>query len=175
MAKSLQEQLMQAGLVDKKKAKSLDKAKQHAKRIKAPGLNEAAKLAQQAQQEKLDRDKALNQKRNDKIAQKEVLIQINQLIQSNKIEAKGDISYQFSDGKTVKKIYVNTELQTQLINGIVAIVRQNENYALVPKKVAEKLAQRDAELLVVLNSGDKVQLDSDDPYADYQIPDDLMW
>jgi len=32
VAKSLQEQLMKAGLVDKKKAKTLKKAQQHAKR-----------------------------------------------------------------------------------------------------------------------------------------------
>lgn len=176
MAKSLQEQLMQAGLVDKKKAKTLKKAQQHAKRTNTSGVDEAAKLAQQAKQEKLERDQALNQKRNEQVAQKEVLAQIKQLIQSNQIDhAKGDIAYQFSDGKTVKKIHVDAAQQSQLISGFIAIARLGESYALVPKKVAEKVAQRDADFIVVLNTGKEEQLDEDDPYADYQIPDDLMW
>ena len=176
MAKSLQEQLMKAGLVDKKKAKTLKKAQQHAKRTNAPGADEAAKLAQQAKQEKLERDQALNKKRNEQAAQKEVLAQIKQLIQSNQIDHKhGDIAYQFSDDKTVKKIYVDADQHSQLISGYIAIARIKEGYALVPKKVAEKVQQRDAEFIVVLNTAKKDHIDEDDPYADFQIPDDLMW
>lgn len=105
-----------------------------------------------------------------------MLAQIKQLIQSNQIEnAKGDIAYQFSDGKTVKKIHVDAAQQSQLISGFIAIARLGESYALVPKKVAEKVAQRDAGFIVVLNTGKDEQVDEDDPYADYQIPDDLMW
>ncbi|MBL4606736.1 MAG: DUF2058 domain-containing protein [Pseudomonadales bacterium] len=176
MAKSLQEQLMKAGLVDKKKANSLKKAHQHAKRTNSPEVDEASRLAKQVQKEKAERDKALSQQRNEQIAQKEVLAQIKQLIQSNQIDhAKGDIAYQFSDGKTIKKLYVNATLQSQLVNGIIAIARLKESYALVPKKVAEKISQRDASFIVVLNTGNEEHIAEDDPYADFQIPDDLMW
>ena len=35
--------------------------------------------------------------------------------------------------------------------------------------------QRDAQVIVLLNRNESVEVDEDDPYADYQIPDDLMW
>ena len=40
---------------------------------------------------------------------------------------------------------------------------------------AQKIAQRDPQVVVVLNQYEPTPVDEDDPYADYQIPDDLMW
>jgi hypothetical protein len=41
--------------------------------------------------------------------------------------------------------------------------------------VAQKFAERDADPVVMLNhKADAIELE-DDPYADYQIPDDLSW
>jgi len=44
-------------------------------------------------------------------------------------------------------------------------------------KVAEKIQQRLAEAIIVLhNTGQSAEVQAeDDPYAAYQIPDDLMW
>ncbi len=40
--------------------------------------------------------------------------------------------------------------------------------------IGEKIAQRDASIVVQIKK--KVQeVEEDDPYADYKIPDDLMW
>lgn len=181
MAKSLQEQLLSAGLVKKNKAKALRKAQQNIQRGKVTSESEEAKnLAQQSVQEKVQRDKALNQKKNEQARQKAVLAQIKQLIQSNQVATKdGDIAYQFSDGKKIKKIYVNKLLQSQLVKGILAIVKmpleQEPSYYLVPRAIAEKVAQRDAALVVTLNDATPAELADDDPYAEYKIPDDLMW
>ena len=51
----------------------------------------------------------------------------------------------------------------------------DSEYAIIPAVVADKIAQRD-ESYIVLNSAlsEDVQ-DEDDPYADFKIPDDLMW
>ena len=43
----------------------------------------------------------------------------------------------------------------------------------MPTTVAEKIRQRDEAAVVLLN--DRNVQDEDDPYADYPIPDDLMW
>lgn len=176
MAKSLQDQLLKAGLVDKKKAKTINKAKQHAKRTQSAEINEASELAQQAIREKAERDKTLNRQKNEQAKQKAILAQIKQLVKTNQIQGSdGDIAYQFTDGTSIRKVYVNSTLQSQLAQGHIAIVRQDDSYALVPRKVAEKIAERDVNFVVLLNDGSKEQVDEDDPYADYQIPDDLMW
>jgi uncharacterized protein YaiL (DUF2058 family) len=44
----------------------------------------------------------------------------------------------------------------------------------VPAVVADKIKQRD-ESVVLSQQAVNTDIDEDDPYADYQIPDDLMW
>ena len=53
-------------------------------------------------------------------------------------------------------------------------IRSARKKNLVPAAVAEKITQRQAESIVVLNAKQQ-QEDEDDPYADFKIPDDLMW
>lgn len=71
--------------------------------------------------------------------------------------------------------------QTQLINGRLAIVRlviDNSGeceYAIIPASVADKIAQRDADSIVVNSALSQEAQDEDDPYADFKVPDDLMW
>ena len=91
----------------------------------------------------------------------------------------GDIAYSFVDQGKVRNIYVTEQLQKQLSLGRLAIVTvaqgQNRIYELVPSGVAEKIAQRHEQAVVQMNTSDDSQADEDDPYADFQVPDDLMW
>lgn len=175
MADSLKAQLMKAGLADAKKAKKIE----HEKRLAAKGqANEAdaKQLAQQAQQEKLERDRELNRQQTEEKARKAQAAQIKQLIEAHRLDrAKGDTPYNFVDDKKVKKLYVTAPLQQQLVNGQIAIVRLEAGYELVPAVVAERIKTRDAAVVVLLNDKPSDQPAEDDPYKDYQIPDDLMW
>lgn len=176
MAKSLQEQLMKSGLIDKKKAKKIKTAQRISKRDQSEKIDEDKLRTKEALRAKTERDKELNRKKNEKASEKAVLAQIKQLIHSNQIDnTDGEISYQFSDGKSIKKIYINELLQTQLINGLIAITKLEESYLLVPRVIAEKISQRDAAFVIVLNKNEIEEIDENDPYADYKIPDDLMW
>ena len=65
-------------------------------------------------------------------------------------------------------------LQTHLIAGRLVIVCQGDNTELVPRVIADKIAERDASLVVRVNKT-STEIDADDPYAAFQIPDDLMW
>ena len=71
--------------------------------------------------------------------------------------------------------------QTQLINGRLAIARlavdnkPEGEYAIIPAVVAEKIAQRDASSIVLHSALSQDEQDEDDPYADFKVPDDLMW
>ena len=99
-----------------------------------------------------------------------------QLITLNRIDRqRGDVAYQFSDGTKIKKLYVTEELQGQLSKGKIAIARSGSGYELVPVAVADKISQRSETTIVLRNSTEKTQIEENDPYADYQIPDDLMW
>jgi len=63
----------------------------------------------------------------------------------------------------------------QIANGRLAIVKWEEQYKIVPKVVAEKISERDEKYIIHLETASKSIDDDNDLYADYQIPDDLMW
>lgn len=176
---SLQEQLLKAGMVDAKKAKAIEKEKRKAAKQAPKGqavVNETREQALLARAEKAERDREINRQQQEAAERKALAAQINQLIGMNRIDrGRGDTAYQFVDGKKIKKLYVTPLLQNQLSRGLVAIVNFHGQYELVPAAVAAKISQRDATVVLVHNEKTGEGVEDDDPYADYQIPDDLMW
>lgn len=175
MASSLQNQLLKAGLTDSKRAKKVHQQKLEEGKKAAEEVKEQVRLAQQA---KAERDKELNRQKKEELERKAIGAQIRQLIDMNKIDRqKADVAYQFTDHNKIKKLYVTELLLSQLVKGQIAVVRFADAYELVPARVAEKIAQRDADSIVVLNvpGAHETAVAEDDPYADYKIPDDLMW
>jgi hypothetical protein len=176
---SLQDQLLQSGLVDKKKAKQLKH--EHRKETKGrqkgqPHIDEHKEQAKRAQLEKVERDRQLNKEQQAEAEKKAIKAQIVQLITMNCIKRDhGDVPYQFTDGTRIKKMYVTRQIQKDLINGRLAIAKLGADYELLPAPAAEKIIQRDPQVIVALNQYETKGVDEDDPYADYQIPDDLMW
>lgn len=180
---SLQDQLLQAGLIDDKKAKQAkkDKRKQakQSRRSSEPVVDEVKQSAQAARAEKAERDRALNRQREQEMQEKAIADQIRQLIEThrqNKGAGPNDVEYNFTDDKLIKKMRVSPAVQRQIVRGQLAIVRLGEGYELVPRAIADKIAQRDEQAVVVANTPSaEQQSDDDDPYKDYVIPDDLMW
>ncbi len=174
MAISLKDQLLKAGLADAKRGRQADHAKRQAAKGRTEGES-AAELAQRTRAEQAEKDREANRQLLLAQEQKAVAAQIRQLVEVHRLPRGGDIAWQFTDGKKIKKLWVSEPQQYQLSHGQVAVVRHGEGYELVPTVVAEKIRQRDESVIVLLNSRcveDKVE---DDPYADYPIPDDLMW
>ncbi|MBY6187997.1 DUF2058 domain-containing protein [Marinobacter hydrocarbonoclasticus] len=173
---SLQDQLLKAGLVTKHDAKKANKAKHRALKAGKSVVNEAKADAAQKRVEQAERDRQLNAQRKAEAEKKALQAQIRQLITLNaQPRDKGDLAYNFSDNGTITKVYVTEALQQALINGQLAITKLDDQYHLIPAGVAEKVAQRDASAIILLNDKASDMPDEDDPYADYQIPDDLMW
>ena len=175
---SLQEQLLKAGIADEKKAKKIKQEQRKAKKANKgkPHVDEGKLAAQRVLAEKAERDREINRQRQAEAEKKAIFAQILQLVDINKIDRKqGEIAYQFTDGKKIKRLYVTNALQDQLVSGLLAIVKVRDSFELVPAGIAEKIKQRDASVVVLHNEKSADQLDEDDPYADYQIPDDLMW
>ena len=180
MSKSLQDQLLKAGLVGKKQANNIKK-EQHKKKkskqkSKEASVDETKVSAQQAIQEKAERDRQLNLERKAEADKKALVAQIKQLIEINKIaKGEGEVGYNFTDNNKIKKIYVTEQIQSDISRGRLAIVKLNDNYELVPKAIAEKIQARDESFVLLCVENAQQEVDEDDPYADYQIPDDLMW
>lgn len=180
---SLQDQLLKAGLVDKNRANKAKKEKQKkAKAARGSGAvisNEVSAAAQREQAKKIERDRQLNLQKQKESSLKAVAAQIIQLVEMNRLDpSDDDIGYSFVYDNRVKKIILNEELKNQLIAGRLAIVtivkNQLRKFEIVPAPVAEKIAQRDESCIVQLN--EKIGAEGeDDAYADYKIPDDLMW
>lgn len=182
MAGSLQDQLLNAGLSDTKKAKKLQKEKRKEKRVaqksRVEVVDEVKLAAQQAREEKLARDRALNQALNEEAQRKAIDAQITQLINNHKLDRRGgDIGFNFTCEQKIKKIYVTALQQKLLAAGSVAIARTEQNFELLPQIVANKIAERDAQRVIfcVQQTGDTLAAEERDWYKDYEIPDDLMW
>ncbi|KAA6185057.1 DUF2058 domain-containing protein [Thiohalocapsa marina] len=172
MANSLQDQLLKAGLVSDQQLKQAKSKKR--KQQRAGATDDAARRqVRQAASEKKRQDRELNRQREEEARRKAELVAIWQLIRDQRVPRDaGDLAYNFTDGSTLKRLYVNAEQQRQLVAGELAIVRQDDFYQLVPAQVAERVAAFDASLVLVRNTP---AAEEDDEYADYKVPDDLMW
>ncbi|MDO9422818.1 MAG: DUF2058 domain-containing protein [Methylobacter sp.] len=181
MAKlSLQEQLLKSGLVSAAQAKSVksDKRKQTQQQRKnnVEVVDEAKNLAQKAQAEKIERDRELNQLRQQQDEKKQLVAQIKQIIELNRLprDAEGS-AYNFTDNSKVKRLYVSETMRDQIAEGRLAIVKLGTNYEVIPADAARKIQQRDAAGVIVFNEQNKAADVVDDAYAEYQVPDDLIW
>lgn len=182
MAGSLQDQLLNAGLSDVKKAKKLDKEKRKQKRTahksRVEVVDEVKLAAQQAREEKATRDRELNQALNEAANRKAIEAQIVQLIENNKLDRRGgELGFNFTCDNKIKKVYVNSLQQKLLAAGKIALARSGESFELIPEQVASKIAERDAQRVIFCaqDTGDVLNGPENDWYKDYEIPDDLMW
>lgn len=182
MAHSLRDQFLKMGLVDKKQATQAKKAtykknKEEDKgRIQTPDENKAH--AQQALAEKKEQARSANLKLKEEARRKEEIAQFRQLIATNRLSLKdGSITYRFTDKNKVARIMLPTkEMVDDLSRGRLVIIREKVGYAVVPSSIAEKIRERQPDLIVLHNTSQTAsQADPDDPYAAYKIPDDLVW
>ena len=179
MGKSLQDQLLKIGMatdgqVKKAKAEKRKQQKQQQKNKVAEA--DSNKLsAQQAAAAKAERDRQLNRQKAIQAEQKAATAQVRQLIENNKqLQGDEEIAYKFVDAKKVKTIYVSDSIRQQLSKGKSVIVKLDQSYQVIPAETAEKIRARDEAVVILQNSSD-LEIDGDDPYAHYQVPDDLMW
>ena len=176
---SLQEQLLKAGLVDKNKVKQAnhDKIKQKKveRRTGTESVDETRLAALELQRQNAERAREFNAQRDAAARQKAIEAQIAQLVQKNRQDkGKGDVPYNFTHGSKIERIYVSAAVQAHLVAGRLVIVCQAGATELVPRIIADKIAERDPSSVVRVNKKSHV-VEEDDPYAAFQIPDDLMW
>lgn len=178
---SLQDQLLKSGLTNDNKIKQIkaDKRKQTKQKLNQgiEIVDEVKLSVEQARLQQVERDRVLNQQRKEADEHKALLAQIRELVDINRIhQDDSGLPYQFNDTNKVKKVYVTEKVRSLLVNGRAGIIKIDGHYHIVPIEIAHKIYQRDEASVIVLNQQVSQQSDHEnDPYADYQIPDDLIW
>jgi uncharacterized protein len=169
---TLQEQLLKAGLVSEKKLKKTQKSSKKS-RVQSREAKAAVETNKNAQRE---RDIELNKQREAQKLDKAVQAQVKQLIEMNKLDLQhGEIKYNFTDNNLIKSLYVTEQLRKELLNGLLSVARYEASFVVIPSSVAKKIAERDPQAIIENKTATEEVLAEDDPYAQYVVPDDLMW
>ena len=167
---SLQEQFLKAGLVNKNKVKQANQEKAKQKKVErrtgTQSVDEARLAALEIQRKNAERARELNAQRDAAATQ---MIQ-----QSRQSKGGGDIAYNFTHDNKIKRVHVSAKVREHLISGLLVVVCVGESIELLPKVIADKIAERDPSLVVEVKQASSGS-DEDDPYAAFQVPDDLMW
>jgi uncharacterized protein YaiL (DUF2058 family) len=177
---SLQEQLMKAGLVDKKKVKlaNQEKSKQHKIELRTgvEKQNETREAALETQRKNAERARELNAQRDAAAAQRAVAAQIAQMVKTNRqSKGNGDAAYNFTIGTKIERIHVSEKVREHLVAGRLAIVSHGGGFELVPRVIADKIAERAPDIVVRVAKAAPQAVEENDPYADFKIPDDFTW
>src|SRR5690554_3457469 len=176
MINSLQAQLLKAGLVDEKELKQAQRAKKKAIKNTPEKVHNPAAAVEKARAEKAERDRQLNQQRQEESARKEREAQAKQIIEQARLDrSSGETAYQFVVKNKIKKIHVTEEQFDKLSRGKLAIVRLSGQFQIIPLEAAEKVTERAPHWPVIIAKVEAEQIDEDDPYAAFKVPDDLMW
>ena len=187
MSGSLRDQLLKSGVASKQQAhkakqaiKKTSKANKNARR-NGNAVTESSKLGQEiarSEQQKAEKDRALNAARNAEREARELQHSVSQIIERNAIKTKGEDRYNFTLDNKIQHIYVDELQRKQLINGVIGIIEHGDTLYAIPAAVARRLAEKVASK-IMLNDADNSASESDDaeddPYAQYEVPDDLMW
>jgi len=145
-----------------------------------PVQSAATLAAQQAQAAKVARDQELNRKREEKAKRRARIAEIEQIIEQNRVpRLETEDYYSFIDGKKIRRMAVDPERREKLTSGVLAIVRYKGHYAVVPKETAERIRERDENMVVPMvqpkDGAAPTEATAEDPYKDFVVPDDLMW
>lgn len=177
----LQQQLLKAGLVKKSKVAEVARQQQKARDGKAPPTDRDIQLeAERARLEKVERDRALEAERRTRARAAELRAQARQIIADKKVERRGDSEYRFSADGAIRSLLVDDELRRQLSNGALVIAGVDGRYELLPRAAAEKVRERDPAMIVVDHGQATDEATGSSPeddayYAQFQVPDDLVW
>lgn len=181
-ANPLQEQLLKAGLVKKSKVAEVAREQNKARHAKGPaGPSEIQIEAERARVEKAERDRALEAERKAQARVAEMRAQARQIIADKKVPRSGESEYRFTVDGVIRTLLVDDDLRKKLSAGALVIVRVDERFELLPRPAAEKVRERDASMIVLdhgqaANSATAPEMSEDDAYyAQFKVPDDLVW
>ena len=129
----------------------------------------------------MERDRALAATHKAERQATELRAQARQIIQDKKVPGLGESEYRFTADGAVRSVLVNDDQRKKLASGALLIVRSGEQYALLPRAAGDKVRERDAGAIVLdhgagADTARATPTSEDDAYyAQFQVPDDLVW
>lgn len=205
MSMSLRDQLLAAGFGSKQQAKNAHADEQRNRhrqqhqqgrpRADAPGAPGGRPLppAQRVDAAKVARDQELERKKREKAERKERAAQLKQLVDQHALpRLESDDFYNFVHDGRIARIAVDAARRASLVAGALAIVRTHGQYFAVPAEALARIRERDPRAVVSHQGAPAAGSDAagtgagaagaaaddpaaDDPYAQFKVPDDLMW
>jgi len=178
MRNPLQEQLLKAGLAKKQKVDDAARALKKQKHGKSgPKMTSQQLEAQRLRSEKAEADRALAAEQKALARAKELKAQVRQIIETHKVHVEGEVAYRFADNDKIKEILVDPKTRDHLANGMLVIAEYKDGYALLPRKAAEMIYQREGHIVSDHGKSSDGQSSSEDDeyYAKFEVPDDLIW
>jgi uncharacterized protein YaiL (DUF2058 family) len=167
---SLQDQLLKAGLTTEHKLKvaKSEKRKQTKKKKKGATSDQTdlQKHIQQTKAEQAQKQAELNQQKLQEQQEKENIARAKQILEHhNQDEITGKVTFNFTFEGKIK----------ELVKGTLAICYLEGKFYVLPDEPARKIAEINESYIVLHAEPESKEKDEDDPYADFEIPDDLMW
>ncbi|MDK2598699.1 DUF2058 domain-containing protein [Pseudoalteromonas obscura] len=178
---SLQDQLLKAGLTTEHKMKvaKTEKRKQQKKKKKKGATSDQTDLQKHIEQTKLaqqQKAEAQNKAKQDDLKEREQVARVKQILEHhNQAEIKGDRTFNFTYENKVKELDVNEQTQQALSKGRLAICVLEGQFYVLEDEPAKKIAEVDEKYIVFHVEDNNDKQDGDDPYAGYEVPDDLTW
>lgn len=185
---ALQEQLLKTGLAKKSKAAEAAREQEKARRGEVPSAAaEIQREAERAREEKIERDRALAAAQKAEAQAKALKAQARQIIRDKRVALTGGIEYRYPIDGAIRSLLVDEVARRQFANGQLVIVRADDGVAALPRLAADKVRERAPEWIVLDNrtGGDDDHGGSDasgvgNPeddayYAQFTVPDDLVW
>ena len=135
------------------------------------------KHIQQTNLEQQQKAEELNQARQGSLKQREQSARVKQILEHHNQEAiRGEHTFNFTYENKVKSIEVNERTQKALSDDHLAICVLEGRFLVLEDEPARKVAEVDEHYIVFHVEPEKQRIkDEDDPYADFEIPDDLTW
>ena len=145
----------------------------------APGVSPRA--AARARAEKAERDRALAAARKAQARAAELRAQARQIVEDRKLPRSGDGEYRFTVDGAIRSVRVDDDQRRKLSAGALVIVRIDDRFELLPRVAADKVRERDPGM-IVLDHGQGTEAEAAEPgsaddayYAQFKVPDDLVW
>jgi uncharacterized protein YaiL (DUF2058 family) len=143
--------------------------------VAAPAAPTRAPFRPTVRDEKALRDLKLNQQKTEKAEKKARAAQLRQLIEQHRLPSiEGGELYNFIDTDKVRCVRVDADRRGRIVSGELAIVRHAGLYAVVPAAIVPRIRERDPQAIVTPAPAPDAA-PTDDGYAQFPVPDDLVW
>lgn len=186
MSSSLKDQLLSAGLLTKEQARSGSRKKRPKKakgrkRELDPETRERQALVAAHEQRRKDESRELNRQREQARKAQEQADRIRQILGTRALPKPGvndeTTRFHFQLEQRIHGLHVSAPQRAMLVDGRAGIVLFDGVYHLLPAEHATRVQELSPKR-VWINTGsddDDKPVDEDDPYAGYEVPDDLIW